>query len=161
MAKHAKTPNIPSPQREYMDISSSTEKESGWGATTSETEGLVTISEMEGLVTETLMDLRKGKEVVTQEALTPSPGKSLSRRKMIMKALRSLRKEKEAREMVTKKVLTPSPDKSLNEQTLLTKIERLKQEIEEYKILERHIKAENVELKEQHAEVSTKLNKVL
>jgi hypothetical protein len=150
-AKQAITPNIPSPQREYMDIPSSPEKESGWGATTRETEGLVTISEMEGLVTETLMDLRKRKEaqeVVTQEALTPSPGKSLSRRKMIIKALRSLRKEKEAQEMVAKKVLTPSPDKSLNEQTLLTEIERLKQEVEEYKILGRHIKAENAELKE-------------
>jgi Zn-dependent M32 family carboxypeptidase len=104
------------------------------------------------LVTETFKDLRKGKEdreVLTQEALTPSPRKSLSRRKMIIKALRSLRKEKEARDMVAKKVLTPSPNKSLNEQTLLTKIEILKQEVEEYKILDRHIKAENVELKEQ------------
>jgi hypothetical protein len=63
--------------------------------------------------------------------------------------------------MVAKKVLTPSLDKSLNEQTLLTEIERLKQEVEEYKILDRHIKAENAELKEQHAEVSTNLNKVL
>ena len=63
--------------------------------------------------------------------------------------------------MVAKKVLIPSPDESLNEQTLLTKIERLKQEVEEYKILDRHIKAENVELKEKHAKVSTKLNKVL
>jgi hypothetical protein len=58
MAKQATTPNIPSPQRESMDIPSSPEKGSGWGATTSETEGLVTISEMEGLVTENLMDLR-------------------------------------------------------------------------------------------------------
>ena len=89
--------------------------------------------------------------MVTQEALTPSPGKSLSRRKMIMKALRSLRKEKEAREMVANKVLTPNPDKSLNEQTLFTEIERLKQEVEEYKILDRHVKAKNVELKEKHA----------
>jgi len=130
----------------------------------SETKGLVKISEMEGLVIETLMDLRKGKEsreVVTQEALTPSPGKSLSRQKMIMKALRSLRKEKEAREMVAKKVLTRSSDKPLNERTLLTEIERLKQEVEEYKILDRHIKAEKAKLKEQHAEVSTKLRKVL
>jgi hypothetical protein len=62
--------------------------------------------------------------------------------------------------MVTKEVLTPSPDQSLNEQTLLMEIEILKQEIE-YKILDRHIKAENAELKEQHAEVSSKLNKVL
>ena len=63
--------------------------------------------------------------------------------------------------MVAKEVLTPSPDQSLNEQTLLMEIERLKQEIEEYKILNRHIKAKNAELKEQHAEVSSKLNKVL
>jgi hypothetical protein len=65
-----------------MDIPSSPEKGSGCGATTREIEGLVTISEMEGLVIETLRDLRKEKEareVVTQEALTPSPDKSLSR----------------------------------------------------------------------------------
>ena len=80
---------------------------------------------------------------------------------MIIKALSSLRKEKGARGMVAKEVLTPIPDNSLNEQTLLTEIERLKQEVEEYKILDRHIKAENAELKEQHAEVSAKLNKVL
>ena len=53
--------------------------------------------------------------------------------------------------MVAKEALTPIPDKSLNEQTLLTEIERLKKEVEEYKILDRHIKAENVELKEHHA----------
>ena len=53
--------------------------------------------------------------------------------------------------MVAKKVLTRSSDKPLNERTLLTEIERLKQEVEEYKILDRHIKAENAELKEQHA----------
>ena len=63
--------------------------------------------------------------------------------------------------MVAKEVLTPSPDQSLNEPTLLIEIEILKQEIEEYKILDRHIKAENAELKEQHAEVSAKLNKFL
>jgi hypothetical protein len=62
MAKHETIPNIPSPQREPMDIPSSTDKESGWGAATSETKGLVTISETKGLVTETLMDLRKGEE---------------------------------------------------------------------------------------------------
>ena len=62
MAKQVTTPNIPSPQRESMDIPSSLEKGSGWGATTSETKGLVKISETEGLVIETLMDLRKGKE---------------------------------------------------------------------------------------------------
>jgi hypothetical protein len=164
MAKRETIQNIPSPQREPMDIPSSPDKESGWGATTSEIEGLVTISETEGLVTETLMDLRKGeeaREVVTQEAFTLSPGKSLSRQKMIIKDLRSLRKEKEAREMVAKEVLTPSPDQSLNEPTLLIEIEILKQEIEEYKILDRHIKAENAELKEQHSEVSAKHNKVL
>ena len=99
MAKQETIPNIPSPQREPMDIPSSPDKESGWGAATSETEGLVTISEIEELVTETLMDLRKGEEarkVVTQEAFTSSPGKSLSRQKMMIKVLRSLRKEKEA-----------------------------------------------------------------
>jgi transposase len=105
-------------------------------------------------VIEALRDLRKEKEareVVTQEAFTPSPGKSLSRQKMIIKALRSLRKEKGARRMVAKEVLTPSPENSLNEQTLLTEIERLKKEVEEYKILDKHIKAKNAELKEQHA----------
>jgi len=80
---------------------------------------------------------------------------------MLIKVLRSLRKEKEAREMVAKELLIPILEQSLNEPTLLMEIERLKQEIEEYKILDRHIKAENVELKEQHAEVSAKLNKVL
>jgi hypothetical protein len=127
-----------------MDILSSPEKGSGCGATTRETKGLVIISETEGLVTETLKDLRKEKEareVVTQEALTPSPDKSLSRRKMIINTLRSLRKEKEARKMVAEETLTPSPKKSLNKQKLLTDIERLKQEVEEYKILDRHIKA--------------------
>jgi hypothetical protein len=82
MAKQETIPNIPSPQREPMDIPSSPDKESGWGVATSEIEGLVTISEMEGLVTKTLMYLRKGEEarkVVTQEEFTPSPGKSLSR----------------------------------------------------------------------------------
>jgi hypothetical protein len=51
MAKQETIPNIPSPQREPMDIPSSPDKESVWGAATSETEGLVTISEMKGLVT--------------------------------------------------------------------------------------------------------------
>ena len=37
----------------------------------------------------------------------------------------------------------------------------MKQEVEEYKVLDKHIKAENAQLKEQHAEVSAKLNKVL
>jgi hypothetical protein len=64
---------------------------------------------------------------------------------MMIKVLRSLKKEKEAQEMVAKEVLTPSPDQYLNEPTLFIEIERLKQEIEEYKILDRHIKAENVE----------------
>jgi hypothetical protein len=62
---------------------------------------------------------------------------------------------------VTKEAITPSPDKSLNKQKLIAKIERLTQEVEEYKVLDRHIKAENAQLKEQHEEVSTKLNKVL
>ena len=100
MAKQETTPNIPYPQREPMDIPSSLNKKSGWGDATSETKGLITISETEGLVTETLMDLRKGEEaqtMVTQEVFTPSPSKSSSRRKMMIKVLRSLRKEKEAR----------------------------------------------------------------
>ena len=62
---------------------------------------------------------------------------------MMIKVLRSFRKEKEAQEMVAKEVLTPSPDQSLNEPTLLIEIERLKQEIEEYKILDRHTKVDN------------------
>jgi predicted nuclease with TOPRIM domain len=46
--------------------------------------------------------------------------------------------------------------------------EELKQEVEEYKVLDRHIKKENAQLKEnnlrlqdEHDEVSAKLNKVL
>jgi predicted nuclease with TOPRIM domain len=46
--------------------------------------------------------------------------------------------------------------------------EELKQEVEEYKVLDRHIKKENTQLKEnnqrlqdEHDEVSAKLNKVL
>jgi hypothetical protein len=99
MAKQETIPNIPSPKKELVDIPSSPDKESGWGASTREIEGLITISETEGLVAETLIDLRKGeeaREVVAQEAFTPSLGKSLSRRKMIIKDLRSLRKENEA-----------------------------------------------------------------
>jgi hypothetical protein len=44
---------------------------------------------------------------------------------------------------------------------LTVEVERLKQEVEEYKVLDRHIKAKNAKLKEQHAEVSANLNKVL
>jgi hypothetical protein len=62
MAKQETILNIPSPQREPMDIPSSPNKESGWGAATRETKRLVIISEMEGLVTKNLMDLRKGEE---------------------------------------------------------------------------------------------------
>ena len=72
-----------------------------------------------------------------------------------------MRKEKETREMVAKETLTPSPDKSLKKQKLIAKIERLKQEIEEYKVLDRHIKVENAQLKEKYVEVSARLNKVL
>ena len=111
-----------------MDISSSPEKGSDCGATTSEMEGLVIVRETEGLVIETL---------------------------------RGLRKEKEAREKVTKEAITPSPEQSLNKRKLIAEIERLKQEIEEYKVLDRHIKENNEELEEQHAKVSSKLNKVL
>jgi hypothetical protein len=42
MAKKVIVPNIPSLQREPMDISSSLEKGSGCGATVSEIEGLLT-----------------------------------------------------------------------------------------------------------------------
>ena len=62
MAKQETIPNIPSPKKEPVDIPSSPDKESGWGAATSETKGMVTISETKGLVTKTLMDLRKGEE---------------------------------------------------------------------------------------------------
>ena len=63
--------------------------------------------------------------------------------------------------MVAKELPIPISEQSPNEPTLLMEIERLKQEIEEYKILDRHIKEENEELKAPHAEVSAKLNKVL
>ena len=62
---------------------------------------------------------------------------------------------------MTKEAITPSPNKSLNKRKFIAKIERLKQEIEEYKVLDRHIKAENAQLKEQYVEVSARLNKVL
>jgi len=52
MAKQVTVPNIPSLQKEPMDISSSPENINGCGATVSETEGLVT---------ETLRGLRKEK----------------------------------------------------------------------------------------------------
>jgi hypothetical protein len=108
MAKQMIVPNIPSLQKEPMDISSSPEKGSGCGAIVSEAWGLVTISETEGLVIETL---------------------------------RGLRKEKEAREEITKEEITSSLDKSLNKQRLIAKFKRLKQEVEEYQVLDRHIKA--------------------
>jgi hypothetical protein len=62
---------------------------------------------------------------------------------------------------VTKKEITSSLNKSLNKQQLIVKIGKLKQEIEEYHVLDRHIKAKNAKLKEQHGEVYAKLNKVL
>jgi hypothetical protein len=62
---------------------------------------------------------------------------------------------------VTKEAIISSPDKSLNKQKLIAKIERLKQEIEEYKVLDRHIKAENAQLKEQHVEVSVQTQQSL
>ena len=65
--------------------------------------------------------------------------------------LRGLRKEKEAWEEETKEAITPSLDKSLRKQKLTTEVERMKQEVEEYKVLDKHIKAENAQLKEQHA----------
>jgi hypothetical protein len=80
---------------------------------------------------------------------------------LVTETLRGLRKEKEAREEVTKKTTTSSLDKSLSKQQLIVKIGKLKQEVAEYQVLDRHIKAENAQLKEQNAEVSAKLNKVL
>jgi hypothetical protein len=62
---------------------------------------------------------------------------------------------------VTKEVIPPSLDKSLSRLKLIVEIERLKQEVEEYKVLDRYIKAKNAQLKEQHAKVFSKLNKVL
>jgi hypothetical protein len=126
MAKQTTVPHVPSLQREPIDILNSPEKESGYGATISETEGLVT------------------------------------------ETLRGLRKEKEAREEVIEKTTTSGPDKSLSKQQLIVKIGKLKQEVAEYQVLDRHIKAENAQLKEHNLrlqdaqeEVSAKLNKVL
>ena len=75
--------------------------------------------------------------------------------------MRGLRKEKESREEATKKETTSSLDKSLSKQQLIVNIGKLKQEVSEYQVLDRHIKAENAQLKEQNAEVSAKINKVL
>jgi hypothetical protein len=41
------------------------------------------------------------------------------------------------------------------------KIGKLKQEVAEYQVLDRHSKVENAQLKEQNVEVSSKLKKVL
>jgi hypothetical protein len=133
MAKQITVPHVPSLPEEPIDIPTSPEKESGYGATISETEGLVT------------------------------------------ETLRGLRKEKEAREEVIEQTTTSDPDNSLSKQQLIVKIgkltkhnEKLKQEVTEYQVLDRHIKAENAQLKEYNLrlqdaqeEVSAKLNKVL
>ena len=52
---------------------------------------------------------------------------------------------------MTKEEIPYILDKSLNKQKMIAKIEMLKQEIEEYKVLDRHIKAENAQLNKQHA----------
>jgi hypothetical protein len=133
MAKQITVPHVPSLPEEPIDILTSPEKESGYGAMISETEGLVT------------------------------------------ETLRGLRKEKEAREEVIEQTTTSDPDNSLRKQQLIVKIgkltkqnEKLKQEVTEYQVLDRHIKAENAQLKEYNLrlqdaqeEVSAKLNKVL
>jgi hypothetical protein len=106
MAKQTTVPHMPSLQEETIEILNSLEKGSGYGATISETEGLVT------------------------------------------ETLRGLRKEKEAREEVTKQATTSSLDKSLSKQQLIVNIGKLKQEVAEYQVLDRHIKAENAQLKE-------------
>jgi chemotaxis regulatin CheY-phosphate phosphatase CheZ len=76
---------------------------------------------------------------------------------------------------VIEQTTTSDPDNSLSKQQLIVKIgkltkhnEKLKQEVTEYQVLDRHIKAENAQLKEcnlrlhdAQEEVSAKLNKVL
>jgi hypothetical protein len=71
MAKQTPVPHMPYLQEEPIDISNSPEKGSGYGAT---------ISETEGLVIETLRGLRKEKEAqeeMTNQETTSSPDKSL------------------------------------------------------------------------------------
>ena len=89
--------------------------------------------------------------------------------------LRGLRKEKEAWKEVIEQKTTSDPDNSLRKQELIVNIgkltkqnEKLKQEVTEYQVLDRHIKEENAQLKEYNLrlqdaqeEVSAKLNKVL
>jgi hypothetical protein len=133
MAKQIIVPHVPSFPEEPIDILTSPEKESFYGATISETEGLVT------------------------------------------ETLRGLRKEVEARGEVTEKETISDPVSSLSKQQLVLKVgkltkqnKKLKQEVTEYQVLDRHIKAENAQLKEYNRrlqdaqeEVSAKLNKVL
>lgn len=133
MAKPIIVPHVPSLPEEPIDILTSPEKESGYGATISETEGLVT------------------------------------------ETLRGLRKEKEARREVAEQTTTYDPDNSPSKQLLIVKVgkltkqnEKLKQEVTEYQVLDRHIKAENAQLKKYNLrlqdaqeEVSAELNKVL
>jgi hypothetical protein len=73
MAKQIIVPHVPSLPEEPIDISTSPEKESGYG---------VTISETEGLVTETLRGLQKEKEAreeVTEQTTTYDLDNSLSK----------------------------------------------------------------------------------
>jgi glutamyl-tRNA reductase len=93
---------------------------------------------------------------------------------LVTETLKDLRREVEAREEITEKE-TLEPISSLTKHQLVLKVERLtkqneelKQEVEEYKVLDRHIKKENAQLKEnnrrlqdEHDEVSAKLNKVM
>jgi hypothetical protein len=113
MAKQITMPHVPSFPEEPIDILTSPEKESTYGATISETEGLVT------------------------------------------NTLRGLRKEVEAQGEVTEKETISDPVSSLRKKQLVLKVgkltkqnKKLKQEVTEYQVLDRHIKAKNAQLKE-------------
>jgi septal ring factor EnvC (AmiA/AmiB activator) len=91
-------------------------------------------------------------------------------KELVIETLNDLRREFEAREEITEKVLH-GPAISMTKHQLELKVknltknnEELKQEIEEYKVLDRHIKKENTQLKEnncrlqgEHDEVSAKM----
>ena len=73
---------------------------------------------------------------------------------LVTETLRGLRKEKEAREEVIEQTTTYDPYNSLSKQKLIVNIgkltkqnEKLKQEVTEYQVLDRNIKAENAQLK--------------
>jgi glutamyl-tRNA reductase len=86
---------------------------------------------------------------------------------LVTETLKDLRREVEAREEITEQE-THEPVNSLTKHQLELKVkkltkhnEELKQEVEEYKVLDRHIKKENAQLKEnncrlqgEHDEVS-------